>query len=69
MCNLGEGIEEKGIAIGRDKGRKERHKEGEAGLILKMYKNGLSAEQIASATDKSLEEVAKIIAGKTSTQG
>lgn len=61
MCNLGEGIEEKGIAIGREEGRIE----GEAGLILKMYKNGLSAEQIASATDKPLEEVAEIIAGKT----
>lgn len=68
MCNLGEGIEEKGIAIGREKGRKEGriegHKEGEAGLILKMYKNGLSAEQIASATDKTIEEVEAIISGK-----
>lgn len=72
MCNLGEGIEEKGIAIGREKGRIEGHKEGriegEAGLILIMHKNGLSAEQIASATDKTLKEVAEIIAGKTSTQ-
>lgn len=72
MCNLGEGIEEKGIAIGREKGRIEGHKEGriegETGLILKMYKNGLSAEQIASATDKTLEEVTEIIAGKTPTQ-
>ena len=63
MCNLGEGIEEKGIAIGREKGRIEGRIEGEAGLILKMYKNGLSAEQIASATDKQLEEVKEIIAG------
>ena len=31
MCNLGEGIEEKGIAIGRETGRIE----GEAGLIIK----------------------------------
>lgn len=72
MCNLGEGIEEKGIAIGREKGREEGREEGriegEAGLILKMYKNGLSAEQIASATDKTLKEVAEIIARKTSTQ-
>ena len=60
MCNLGEGIEEKGVAKGRI--------EGETGLILKMHKNGLSAEQIASATDKPLEEVAKIIAEKTSSQ-
>ena len=34
----------------------------------KIYKNGLSAEQIASATDKSLEEVTEIIAGKISAQ-
>ena len=68
MCNLGEGIEEKGIAIGREEGRIEGHKEGEANLILKMYKNGLSVEQIASATDKTIEEVAEIIARKTLTQ-
>ena len=68
MCNLGEGIEEKGIAIGREKGREEGRKEGETSLILIMHKNGLSAEQIASATDKPLEEVAEIIAGKTLTQ-
>ena len=47
---------EKGIAIGRA--------EGEAGLIIKMYKNGFTAEQIASATDKDIEEVKAIIAGK-----
>ena len=64
MCNLGEGIEEKGIAIGREKGRIEGRIEGEAGLILKMYKNGLSAEQIASATDKEIEVVKAIIAGR-----
>ena len=64
-----QGIEEKGIAKGREAGREEGRIEGEAGPILKMHKNGLSAEQIASATDKPLEEVAKIIAGKTSTQG
>ncbi len=32
MCNLSQGIEEKGIAI------------GEAGLIMKMYKNGFSQQ-------------------------
>ena len=52
MCNLSQGIEENGIAI------------GEAGLIMKMYKNGFTAEQIASATDKDIEEVKAIIAGK-----
>ena len=49
MCNLSQGVKEEGIAIGRA--------EGEAGLITKMYKNGLSIELIASATDKTIEEV------------
>ena len=60
MCNLSQGIEEKGIAIGRVEGRAE----GEARLIVVMHKNGFSAEQIASATDKNLEDVKAIIAGK-----
>ena len=64
MCNLSQGIEEKGIAKGLAKGREEGLAKGEAGLIMKMYKNGFTAEQIASATDKDIEEVKAIIAGK-----
>ena len=60
MCNLSQGVKEEGIAIGRA--------EGEAGLIAKMYKNGLSIEQIASATDKTIEEVKTIIEGKEKSQ-
>ena len=60
MCNLSQGVKEEGIAIGREEGRREGHAE----LIIKMYKNGLSAEQIASATDKTIEEVKRIIAGQ-----
>ena len=56
MCNLSQGVKEEGIAIGR--------REGHAELILKMYKNGFSAEQIASATDKTIEEIKTIIAGE-----
>ena len=56
MCNLSQGVKEEGIAIGRA--------EGEAGLIAKMYKNGLSIELIASATDKTIEEVKTSIEGK-----
>ncbi len=59
MCNLSEGIEEKG----RVEGRIEGQAEGEARLILKMYKNGLSPEQIATATDKTIEEIDAIIDG------
>ena len=60
MCNLSQGVKEEGIAIGRA--------EGEAGLITKMYKNGLSIEMIASATDKTIEEVKTIIEGKEKSQ-
>ena len=56
MCNLSQGIEEKGIAIGEAREK--------AQIILSMYKNGFTAEQIASATDKDIEEVKAIIAGK-----
>lgn len=52
MCNLSQGIEEKGIAI------------GEAGIILKMHKNGLTAEQIAEVTEKNIDDIKAIIAGK-----
>lgn len=60
MCNLSQGVKEEGIAIGRA--------EGEAGLITKMYKNGLSIELIVSATDKTIEEVKTIIEGKEKSQ-
>lgn len=52
MCNLSQGIEEKGIAI------------GEARTIMKMYNNGFTTEQIATATDKNIEDVEAIINGR-----
>ena len=36
--------------------------------LQKMYKNGLSIELIASATDKTIEEVKTIIEGKEKSQ-
>ena len=54
MCNLSEGIEEKGIAIGEAR--------AEATMIARMHKNGMQPEQIAAVTEKSIEEVRKIIA-------
>ena len=56
MCNLSQGIEEKGIAIGE--ARKEEK------IILNMHNNGFTVEQIAMATDKNVEEVKAIITGK-----
>ena len=49
MCNLSQGVREDG------------RREGEAELIAKMYKNGLSVEQIASVTDKTIEEVEALL--------
>lgn len=49
MCNLGEGIEERGI------------EKGTAKLILAMYKNGLSEEKIAAVTDMDISRVKEIL--------
>ncbi len=68
MCNLSQGVKEEGIAIGRREGLEEGRREGHAELITKMYKNGLSIEQIAFATDKTVEEVRAIIEGKEKSQ-
>lgn len=52
MCNLSQGIEDKGIAI------------GEARFILRMHNNGYTAEQIAAAVDMDIKDVAAIIESK-----
>lgn len=49
MCNLGQGILEKGEA------------KGEARIILTMYKNGYTIKQIANVTDKKVEDISAII--------
>ncbi len=71
MCNLGEGIEERalerGITMGRNEGIAVGEARGiavgEAILVKTMNKNGFTAEQIAAATDKDVEEVETILAG------
>ncbi len=60
MCNLSQRIKEDGIAIGEVRGEAK----GEAKIILTMYKNGLTEEQIAALTNKDLKDVEVIIAGK-----
>lgn len=59
MCNLGEGIEEKGIAIGRAEGERKIKQ-----IIFNMYHKGFTTEQIASITDEDIGEVEKIVSGK-----
>ena len=67
MCNLGEGIEERalerGITMGRNEGIAVGEARGEAAIVKRMHKNGFTAEQIAAATDKDVEEVEAILAG------
>ena len=55
---------QKGITLGNEAGRKTGRQEGAAELIMKMYENGFTAEQIASAIGKNAEEIQAILAGK-----
>ena len=65
MCNLSQGIREdgiaEGIAIGRAEGEARGRAESEARIILNMHKNGLTAEQIATYTGTSVDDVIAII--------
>ena len=60
MCNLSQGIEDKGIAIGEARGKAA----AEARIIITMHNNGFTAEQIAAAINKDKEEVKAVIEGK-----
>lgn len=60
MCNLSQGIEEKGIAIGEARGKAI----GEAKIILNMHKKGFPVDQIAMVTDRTVEEIEAILEGK-----
>lgn len=64
MCNLSQGILERGEARGETKGEAK----GEARIIFSLYKNGYNVEQIAAATDKTAEEIETIIERKEHNQ-
>ena len=49
MCNLGQGVRERGEAI------------GEAKMIISMHKKGYTLEQIADVAEKSMEQIKAII--------
>ena len=84
MCNLSQGILERGEAIGEARGEaigeaigEARGKAigeargeaiGEARIIRSLYKNGYTVEQIASASDKTIEEVEAVV-GRSETEG
>lgn len=62
MCNLSQGILEKGEARGEIRGEVR----GETRFILSMYRKGYTLEQIADVAGKSTEEVEAIIEGENS---
>ena len=76
MCNLGQGIEDRGITIGVAKGieiGKARGIEigeargieiGKVTLVKSMYDNGISLEKIAEITKKDIAEIENILADK-----
>ncbi len=57
MCNLGEGIWERGIAQGKAEGIAEGKAEGIASVIYAMYDKGMSVEQISEVTGINFKEV------------
>ena len=64
MCNLSQGILERGEAIGKAKGEAiGKTKEGTK-FIFNMYEKGYTLEQIADVAEKSVEEVKTVIAQK-----
>lgn len=64
MCNLSQGILERGEAIGEARGEAiGKAKEG-AKFIFNMYEKGYTIEQIADVAEKNAEEVKAIIAQK-----
>lgn len=58
MCNLSKGVEDRGIAIGREQGR-ENEKKATARRLQKM---GMPIEVIAQSVDRSTETVEKWLA-------
>lgn len=60
MCNLSQGIREKGRAEGRAQGGTEKEEK----IILNMYTNNFTLEQIALATGRGIEEIRAVIEKK-----
>ena len=65
MCNLSEGIEERAMAIGEARGEARGEVRGaekmSINIILNMYNNNFTIEQIALATQTNVDKINKII--------
>ena len=70
MCNLSLGIEERaearGEAIGEARGKLIGEKKSSEKIIMNMYNNKFTLEQISLATQKSIHEIKEIIKQKNS---
>lgn len=66
MCNLGQGIEDRAIEKGIEKGIAKGETIAKMNIILNMYNNNFTIEQIALATQYNVDEVKEIIAEQQS---
>ena len=57
MCNLSQGIWEKGLAEGIEKGVEKGRTEGVEKIILNMHSKGYTPAQIADVVERSVSEV------------
>ena len=64
MCNLSQGIKEASFAAGEAAGEARGKIKTEISIVLTMYNNGLTVEQISSYINKDKDEVSAIINGK-----
>ena len=64
MCNLSQGIKEASFAAGEARGEAQGKIKTEISIVLTMYNNGLTVEQISSYINKDKDEVSAIIHGK-----
>ena len=62
MCNLGQGIEDRAIEKGIENGIAKGETIAKMNIILNMYNNNFTIEQIALATQYNVDEVKDIIA-------
>ena len=61
MCNLRQGIEDKALEAGKAVGLAEGKAAAQIDIILNMFKNNFTVEQIALATQHKVDEVKEII--------
>ncbi len=64
MCNLSEGVWEKGMKKGMEKGMEQGAKTEREKIIFNMNQNGFTLDQIADVVGISVDEVKSVISRK-----